>query len=356
VTLAELFRQKRPVLLGIDISASHVKLLELSEHEQRFRVEAFAVETLPPNSVVEKTITDVETVGETIRRAVRRSGTKIRDAAVSVPVSSVISKVIQMPAALSEDELSTQIELEADQYIPYPLEEVALDFEVLGHNDANPDLVDILLVACRSENVDARVAALELGGLVPRVVDVESFALENAFMLISSQLPNSGFEHTIGVVDIGMNITTLFVLDDQQMIYTRETVFGEQQLIDEIQRRYGLDFEEAKLARENDDLPDSYVPEVLEPFKEAVAQQISRSLQFFYSSSRYSQLDHLVLSGEATHIEGLEETVSKYLDLPTSIANPFTSMTLAPKVSAPALAADAANLLVECGLALRSFD
>ncbi|MDX1812089.1 MAG: type IV pilus assembly protein PilM, partial [Gammaproteobacteria bacterium] len=187
--LGSLFRKNKKSLLGLDISSSAVKLLELSEQNNRFVVESFAVEPIPPNSVVEKTITDIESVGETIRRAVRRSGTKLTNCAVAVAGSAVITKVITMPAALNEDELASQIELEADQYSPYPLEEVALDFEIIGINEKNPDQVDVLLAACRSENVDARVAAVELGGLNAKIVDVEAYALENAVVLISSQLP-----------------------------------------------------------------------------------------------------------------------------------------------------------------------
>ncbi|MDH3327085.1 MAG: pilus assembly protein PilM, partial [Gammaproteobacteria bacterium] len=196
-------------MIGLDISSSAVKLLELSEQDNRFRVEAYAVEPIPPNSVVEKTITDIESVGETIRRAVRRSGTKTANAAVAAAGSAVITKTISMPASLDDDELASQIELEADQYIPYPIEEVALDFEVIGSTAGNPDMVDVLLAACRSENVDSRVAAVELGGLTAVIVDVEAYALENAVMLISSQLPEHGIDKTIAIVDIGATMTTL---------------------------------------------------------------------------------------------------------------------------------------------------
>ena len=154
--IAHLFKRTKPPLVGIDISSSAVKLLELSKSGSRYRVESYAVEPLPPNSVVEKNITDVEAVGEAIRRAVKRSGTRTRHAAVAIAGSSVITKIVPMPAGMSEDEMENQIEFEADQYVPYPLEEVNLDFEVLGASENNPDTVDVLLAACRSENVDMR--------------------------------------------------------------------------------------------------------------------------------------------------------------------------------------------------------
>jgi len=351
-----LLGRKKPPLVGLDISSTAVKLLELSRSGDRYRVEAYAVEPLPPNAVVEKNIADVEAVGETIRRAVRRSGTRARHAAVAVAGSAVITKVITMPASLSEEEMEAQIELEADQYVPYPLEEVNLDFEVLGPTENNPETVDVLLAASRSENVDVRVAAVEHAGLTCRIVDIEAYALENAFALIADQMPDRGVGATIAVVDIGATMTTLTVLHDLKIIYTRDQVFGGKQLTEEIMRRYGLSYEEAGMAKRQGGLPDNYVPEVLEPFKEAMAQQVSRSLQFFFSSSQYSAVDHIVLAGGSASIQGADELIEAKLGTPTTVANPFANMSLAPSVKAQALANDAPAMMIACGLALRSFD
>ena len=350
------FRRGQTTYLGLDISSSAVKLLELSEYENRFRVESFAVEPLPANSVVEKTIVDVESVGESIRRAIKKSGTTLSQVAVAVAGSAVITKIISMPAALDESELASQIELEADQYIPFPLEEVALDFDVVGETENHPELVDVLLAACRSETVDARVASVELGGLTAEIVDVEAYALENAMMLISSQLPDAGFGRTIAVADIGSTMTTLNVVHDHRIIYTREQVFGGKQLTEEIQRRYGLSYEEAGMAKRQGGLPDNYIPDVLEPFKEAIVQQVSRSLQFFFSSSRHNAIDHLVIAGGCASIPGTDEMIEQQVGIKTSIANPFASMTISPKVDTQALADDAPAMMIACGLALRSFD
>jgi type IV pilus assembly protein PilM len=356
VDLTTLIKRKKPTYLGVDISSSAVKVLELSEFEHRFRVEAFAVEPLPENAVVEKAINDVESVGETIRRAIRKSGTKLKDAIVAVAGSSVITKTISMPAGLDDEDMATQIELEADQYIPYPLDEVALDFEVIGEAENNPEHVEVLLVACRSENVDARVAALELGGLTARIVDVEPYAVENAFVLISGQLPENGFGKTIAVVDIGATMTTLYVMHDQALIYTREQVFGGRQLTEEILRRYNLSYEEAGRSKRENTLPDSYQVEVLDPFKDAVVQQVERSLQFFFSSSRFNHVDHIVIAGGCAQIQGMDEVLEDRIGVTTTIANPFAAMTLAKQVDANALSSDASTMLVDCGLALRSFD
>jgi type IV pilus assembly protein PilM len=224
-------------LIGVDISSTAVKLLQLARTGDRYRVEHYAVEPLPPNAVVEKNLVEVEAVGEAIRRAVARSGTKVKNAAAAVSGSSVITKVIGMPAALDEDEMESQIELEAVNYIPYPVEEVNLDFEVLGPMPGNSEMVQVLLAASRSENVEMRASALELGGLTAKVIDVEAFCIENAFALMAPTLnvPRDGL---VALVDVGATMTTLNVLRGGRSIYTRENVFGGKQLTDEVMRRY----------------------------------------------------------------------------------------------------------------------
>lgn len=354
--LADLFKQKKQPVLGLDISSTAVKLLELGKHGDRIRVESYAVEPLPPNSVIEKNISDVEAVGEAIKRAVKRSGTRNKFAAVAVAGSAVITKVISMLATQNEEDMEQNIELEADQYIPYPLEEVNLDFEVLGPTENDPEKVDVLLAASRSENVDVRVAAIELAGLKAKIVDVEAYAMENAFSMLAPQLPEQGIDQTIAVVDVGATMTTLNVMHDLKTIYTREQVFGGKQLTEEIQRRYGLSYEEAGMAKRQGGLPDNYIPEVLEPFKDAMAQQVSRSLQFFFSSSQHNSVDHIVLAGGSAMLTGVDELIANKLGVHTSVANPFTNMTLASKVKAQSLSNDAPALMIACGLAMRGLD
>lgn len=351
-----LLTRKKPPLIGLDISSTAVKLLELSQQNGRYRVESYAVEPLPANSVVEKNIADVEAVGESIRRAVKRSGTRNKAASVAVAGSSVITKIIAMSATLNDDEMESQIELEADQYIPYPLDEVRMDFEILGPTEKNPETVDVLLAASRSENVETRIAALEIGGMQPKVVDVEAYALENSFVLLAEQLPEGGYDQTIAVIDVGATMTTLNVLHDRKIIYTREQVFGGKQLTEEIMRRYGLSYEEAGMAKRQGGLPDNYLTEVLDPFKEAMTQQVSRSLQFFFSSSQYNSVDQIILAGGSASIQGIDEIIEDKIGTATSIANPFANMSLAPRVKPQTLSNDAPALMIACGLALRSFD
>jgi len=351
-----LIGKKANTLIGIDISSTSVKLLEIGKNGNRYRVESYGVEPLPPNAVVEKNINDAEAVGEVIKRVVAKSRTSSKQAAVAVAGSAVITKTIQMAAGLSEQELENQITVEADQYIPYPLDEVSIDFEVQGPSEQNPDQVDVLLAACRKENVELREDSLEIGGLEAKVVDVEAYAMERAFELIDAQMDVDADERTIAVVDIGATMTTLSVLADGKTIYTREQLFGGKQLTEEIQRRYGLSQEEAGLAKKQGGLPDDYDMEVLQPFKEAVVQQVARSLQFFFSSSQYNEVDTVVLAGGTASTTGIAEMVQEKVGTTTIVANPFADMALNSRVNASALSNDAPSLMIACGLAMRSFD
>ena len=352
------FLNKRPnSMLGLDISSTSVKLLELSRSGAKYRVESYSVEPLPENAVVEKNISDVEGVGQAIARLVDRSKTKVNQAAVAVAGSAVITKTIEMSAALTEDETESQLQVEADQYIPYPLDEVALDFEVQGLSPRSEEQVEVLLAACRRENVEMRQAALELGGLKAKVVDIEAHCMQRAFNLVREQFTaGDGDDQIIAIIDIGATMTTLSVLTDSSTPYAREQLFGGKQLTEEIQRRYSLSVEEAGLAKKQGGLPDDYETEVLQPFKETVIQQVTRSLQFFYSSSAYDDVDHIILAGGTASIEGLADMVAAKLGTPTSMANPFLNMSLSSKVNPVSLANDAPALMIACGLALRSFD
>jgi type IV pilus assembly protein PilM len=352
--LGFLEKKAKPVL-GLDISSTSVKLLELSRHGDRYRVETYAVRALPPNAVVEKNINDQEAVAEVIKAMVKQSKTKLKHAAVAVAGSAVITKVIDMPAGLSDDAMETQISLEADQYIPFPLEEVAIDFEVQGESPRNPDQVEVLLAACRRENVEMRANVLELADLTPEKVDVEAYSMERAYELIADQLEDQDGQ-VVAIIDVGATMTTLSVLVDGKTVYTREQLFGGKQLTEEIQRRYGLSMEEAGLAKKQGGLPDDYETEVLGPFKEAVVQQVTRSLQFFFSASQYNDVDYIILAGGVASMDGLVGLIEEKLGTQTVVANPFAGMSVSSRVNAVALANDAPSLMIATGLAMRSFD
>ena len=350
------FSRGQSAVLGIDISTAAIKLLELSRSGARYRVESYAVAPLPHDAVVDKNIANIDVIANAIKIAIKQSGTKTKQVCVAVAGSSVMTKIISMPASLSDDEMEEQILVEADQYIPYSLDEVNLDFEVQGETENNPEMVDVLLAASRRENVDDRVEAVEKAGLKVKIVDVEAFSMEKAFSLLTEQLPDAMENQTIAIADIGAMMSTLNVIHDGRAVYTREQGFGGKQLTEEIQRRYGLSFEEAGLAKRHGGLPDNYITDVLDPFKRAMVQQIARSLQFFVSSSANRGIDSIVLAGGCSSIVGVEKLVEQNLGIPAYVANPFINMALSNKVKPQSLSNDAPAMMTACGLALRSFD
>ncbi len=353
--LARFWESKKKKVIGVDIGASAVRLIELSRNGAGYRVERFAVEKMPMNAMVENDIKDVNAVAATVQRAFLRSGSKVGNSAVAVSSSQVIAKTITMPASFSEGELEEQIEVEAAQYIPYPMEEVNLDFCV-GEPVGEGELVEVLLVASRSENVDARIAVLEQAGLNASVMDVETFALENAFPLLGNQIAGGSKVHTVALINVGDTTTTMVVLRDGKSIYTREQMFGDVQLTEAVQQHYGLTYEQAEQARRSSELPEDFEVEVLPSFRKAVGQQCTRLLQFFFSASGVSHVDHVVLSGECATIPEVASAVTEICGIPASVANPFCSMTLAPGVVAQELEREAPAMMIACGLALRSFD
>lgn len=344
-------------LVGLDISSSAVKLLELSRRGDRFHVETYAVEPLPPNAVNEKQIADPKLVSESIARAVSRAGTRTKNVALAVAGASVITKIIQMSSTLSEHDMEEQIKAQADQYIPYPIEEVNLDFQVVGASEKGAGNSDVVLAACRKEQVESRCAAAELAGLTPTVVDIEAYALENACQFLLHQMPNKGAKKTVAVVDVGANTASLLVLHDRQTVYTRDQAFGGKQLTEEIMRQYGMTFEEAGKAKKFGNLPESYEAEVLPSFVADMGQQIDRSLQFFFAaSSKHGSIDQLILAGGCAHIPNVDVLIQERLRIPTVIARPFASMSVSAKARPSVLAKDEASMLIAAGLAFRAFD
>lgn len=174
------FRRKTDTFLGVDINDTGIKLIELGRSAHGYTVEGYATQALSAQAVVDGTLLDLERIGQVLREAVSRLHTSVRQAAVAVAGPSVITRVIEMEAGLSDEEMVWKIQMEADQYIPYPLDDVAIDFQVRGPSALSPARVEVLLAACLREQVDAREAVLALAGLVARVVDVEGFALERA--------------------------------------------------------------------------------------------------------------------------------------------------------------------------------
>ncbi len=352
-----IFNPKARSLIGIDISSSSVKMVELAnDGKSGYRVERYTIEVLPRDAVADGNIVNLEAAAEAVRRAWKKMATSTRQVAIALPASHVITKKIIVAAGQREEELEVQVESEANQYIPFALEEVNLDFQVVGPAPSSPDEIEVLIAASRKEKVEDRVAVVESAGLKPVVVDVESYAVLSAFELIEKQLPDGGKGQIIALVDVGAGVMNLTVLRNGQQLYVREQAFGGNQLTQDIARLFGMTFEEAESEKRRNNLPDNYEADLLQPFVESMALEVSRALQFFFTSTQFNQVNHIVLAGGCAVLPGADEAVASRTQINTIIANPFADMVLSGGVRAKNLLADASSLMAACGLALRRFD
>lgn len=347
-----------PPMIGVDISSSSVKLLELSESPKKngFVVERYVIESLPADAVSDGNINNLDAVSEALRRAWKRMGTRIKNVSLALPAAAVISKKILLPAGLRDDDLEYQVESEANQYIPFALEEVNLDFQVIGPSPSNPDEIEVLLAASRKANVEDRIATAQSAGLKTVVMDVEPYAAEAAFEHVRAQLPGGATDQCVAVVDIGANVMNVNVLRNGQSVYARDQQIGGAQLTQQIQSAYGLSAEEAEAGKRNGGLPDDYETAVLTPFRENVAMEVSRALQFFFTSTQYNEVSFVVLAGGGAALVGLDESVATRTQVSTLVANPFELMTLSSRIKPRQLQMDAPALMIACGLAMRRFD
>ena len=355
--LGSLIGRKNSALVGLDISTSGVKLVELSEvGNNQLRLECFASESLPRGAVVDGNIENIEQVAEAVRRVWRKSGTRAKQVALGMPPASVITKKIILPAGMTEEQLEMQVENEASQYIPFALDEVSLDFDVIGPAANSVDDIEVMLAATRKEKVEDRVAVTEAGGLVPTVMDIESYAARAAVGRITAQLPNAGAGQIVALFQIGAQVTHVSMLLDGQPIYEREQPFGGNQLTQDIVRAYGLSYDEAEAKKKAEDLPDGYSNEVLEPFLESAALEVTRAIQFFFTSTPHTRIDQLFLAGGCAVIPGLVDLVAARTKISSSVISPFKGMQMASGVREKQLRLEAPAYLVACGLAMRRFN
>lgn len=347
-----------PPLIGVDISSSSVKMVELSEMPKKggYVVERYAIEPLPKDAVSDGNINNLDAVAESLQRAWKRLGSRIRNVGLALPAAAVITKKIFLPAGLREEDLEYQVEAEANQYIPFALEEVNLDFQVIGPAPNNPEEIEVLLAASRKANVEDRVAAAQVAGLKAVVMDVEPYAAEMAFDQIRAQLPDGAVDKCVALIDIGATVMNVNVLRNGQSVYMRDQQVGGEQLTRQIQAMFGLSVEEAEAAKRSGGLPDNYESDVLSPFRESVVMEIARALQFFFTSTQYNEVDYIVLAGGCAVLPGLDDAVATRTQVSTMVANPFALMTLSSRIKPRQLQMDAPSLIVACGLAMRRFD
>jgi type IV pilus assembly protein PilM len=354
--LATLLGRKNPPLLGLDISSSDIKLVELSEGSNKvYKLERYAIEPLPKGAVVDGNIENIDQVSEAITRLVKKSGTSVKNVAVAMPAAAVITKKVVFPGNLSEIALEDQVESEASQYIPFSMDEVGIDFAVMGPSAASPEDMDVMLVAARKEKIEDRVAVVESAGLHAKVVDIESYAARSAVERLINMHIDGGRDLIFANFQMGSKNTDISIVLNGEVIYEREQQFGGNQLTQDIVRNYGLVLDEAEDKKRTGDLPDSYESELLEPFLENAAMEVTRAIQFFFTSTPYTRVDHILLSGGTAVIPGLVEMIAERTKISSSVISPFKGMDLAAGVNEKLLREDAPSLFVACGLALRRF-
>ncbi|MBH1957333.1 pilus assembly protein PilM [Polaromonas sp.] len=356
ISLGSLFNRQQPPLLGVDISSSSVTLVELSRDKAgNLVLDRCAIEPLETGWVTDGNIEKFDEVAEVLRRVVKKSGTRTKNVAMALPPSAVISKKIILPGGLSEAELEIQVESEANKYIPFSLDEVSLDFCVLGPSATSSGDVEVLIAASRKEKVQDRQGLAEAAGLKPIVVDVESYASRFATARLIENMPNKGVDTMVALFEIGSLTTSMQVIRNDEVLYERDQAFGGAQLTQLIVRQYGFSLEEAETKKRGDELPEDYESGVLKPFVESLTQEIGRALQFFFTSTPHNRVDYVMLAGGSSSLHGLTESVTKQTAFACLLVNPFDGMEIGSGVMEKRMRREASCYLTACGLALRRF-
>ena len=351
-----LLGRKHPPMLGLDISSSSAKLVELGlSAGGDYVLERMLSEPFEKGWITDGQIEKFEEVAAAVRKLVQKSGTKTRQVAMAMPQSAVITKRIMLPAGLRDDELELQVESEANQYIPFSLDEVSLDFCVVGPSPTSGGDVEVLIAASRRERVQDRQGLAEAAGLKPVVLDIESHASLLAMGRVVEALPNKGRDVLVALFEIGADTTSLKVLKDGELLYDRDQAFGGSQLTTLISRQYGFSFEEAEAKKLANELPDDYATVILAPFVDSLSQEIGRALQYFFTSTPHHKVHYVMLAGGTATLPGLKERVTELTTFASMVVNPFDSMKMGGAVREAKVRREAASYLTACGLAMRRF-
>ncbi len=351
-----LLGRKHPPVIGLDISSSSVKLVELGQSPSgEFVLERFGAEPFEKGWITDGQIEKFDEVADAVRKVVAKSGTKTRHVAMAMPQSAVITKKIMLPAGLREEEMELQVESEANQYIPFSLDEVSLDFSVIGPSSSSAGDVEVLIAASRKDRVQDRQGLAEAAGLKPVVLDIESHASRLAMSRIVAGLPNEGRDALVALFEIGADTTSLKVLRDEDMLYDRDQAFGGAQLTQLISRQYGFSFEEAEQKKLAGDLPEDYDSAILAPFVDSLSQEIGRALQYFFTSTPHHKVHYVMLAGGTATLPGLKDRVTDLTGFASMVVNPFEGMQLGSAVRESRVRREAPSYLTACGLAMRRF-
>jgi type IV pilus assembly protein PilM len=343
-------------MFGLDISSSSVKLVELDRTVNgEYVLERFASEPFEKGWITDGQIEKFDEVAAAVKRVVQKSGTKTKNVVMAMPQSAVITKKIMLPAGLREEEMEIQVESEANQYIPFSLDEVSLDFCVIGPSPTSAGDVEVLIAASRRDRVQDRQGLAEAAGLKPMVLDIESHASRMAMGRVVAALPNEGRDALVALFEIGADTTSLKVLRDDEMLYDRDQAFGGSQLTQLISRQYGFSFEEAEGKKLSGDLPEDYEGAILSPFVDSLSQEIGRALQYFFTSTPHHKVHYVMLAGGTATLPGLKDRVTDLTGFASNIVNPFDQMQLSSSVRESRVRREAPSYLTACGLAMRRF-
>ena len=343
-------------MIGLDISSSSVKLVELSQTASgEYVVDRFASEPFEKGWIVEGQIEKFDEVAEAVRKVVQKSGTRTKHVAMAMTQSAVITKKIMLPAGLREEEMEMQVEAEANQYIPFSLDEVSLDFCVIGPSTTSAGDVEVMIAASRKDRVQDRQGLAEAAGLKPAILDIESYASRLAVERLVQGLPGEGKDALIALFEIGAETTSLKVLRDNELLYDRDQAFGGAQLTQLISRQYGFSFEEAETKKLAGDLPEDFQETILGPFVDSLSQEIGRALQYFFTSTPHHKVHYVMLAGGTATLPGLKDRVTELTGFAAMVVNPFDGMKLGSAVRESKLRREAPSYLTACGLAMRRF-
>jgi len=351
-----LLGRKHAPMIGLDISSSSAKLVELGMSATgEYVLERLASEPFEKGWITDGQIEKFDEVVAAVRKLIDKSGTKTRQVVMAMPQSAVITKRIMLPAGLRDEELELQVESEANQYIPFSLDEVSLDFCVIGPSPTSGGDIEVLIAASRKERVQDRQGLAEAAGLKPVVLDIESHAALLAMGRIVDTLPNEGRDSLVALFEIGADTTSLKVLREGEMLYDRDQAFGGSQLTTLISRQYGLSFEEAEQKKLAGDQLEDYDSQVLAPFVDSLSQEIGRALQYFFTSTPHHKVHYVMLAGGTATLPGLKDRVTELTGFASMVVNPFDGMKIGSHVKETKVRKESPSYLTACGLAMRRF-
>ena len=345
---------------AIDIGSSSVKVLQMERTaggRGGWSILGIGHSPISRAVVADKSVVDIEALAVAIEQAVAKARIRSRTAIAAMPVSQATRKTIQMPNDLTEIEQENFMEVEAPNHIPFALDEVRMDFEILGVNESDSKSNDVQLVAVKTEAMQQRLDALSAANISVNIMDVDEFAIERAMRFVTSQNPlTESSEHIEVLVDIGHEFSVLYVLKDGRNIYTREQNFGMKQLTDEVSRRFGLLGPEAQSQlslASNSTLPPEYHNDVLPQFRSEVASQINRLIQYFFAATSYNRVSRIWVSGGGGGLSNISEEVHDLTGVKTHVINPLSYAQLENGVDPAYVQAMGASFLTAFGLAMR---